>query len=260
MRGGFACTLHQLQPVIVLLWLRSTSGDLILGFKGFYKIIWVQSWNQTKSSTDQKHWVGESSNHGCIKAPVGRIKSCSSYLSIVCGEDQGWIITRADGGGEELFFVSQPDTGPLQHNSHNNSISIWTQGLISESSVWWRKCWTSALKSHFRNASLVTFLDHYEKDGGVQLRNTSKKYVHSHLGVTWMSGERSRDIFSNSRDSAFLPSIFFSSFLSSAHHSFPYSFSLTTQNWHSYPLIILSLHFSEAKLFARPACRGCVTD
>lgn len=43
-------------------------------------------------------------------------KQNSSYLPIVGGEHQGRIITRANGGREELFFVSQPDTGPLQHN------------------------------------------------------------------------------------------------------------------------------------------------
>lgn len=51
-----------------------------------------------------------------------------SYLPIVGGEDQRRIITRADGGGEELLFVSEPDTGPLQHKSHSNHISIRTQG------------------------------------------------------------------------------------------------------------------------------------
>lgn len=63
--------------------------------------------------------------NGSINASAGNKKS--SYLPIVSGEDQGRIITRADGGGEELLFVSQPDSGPLQHSSHNNTINIWTR-------------------------------------------------------------------------------------------------------------------------------------
>lgn len=50
-----------------------------------------------------------------------------AYLSIVCGEHQGGVIAGADGGGEEVLFVSEPDTGPLQHKSHKKRISIWTQ-------------------------------------------------------------------------------------------------------------------------------------
>lgn len=56
--------------------------------------------------------------------------SALAYLSIVCGEDQGGVIAGADGGGEELLFVSEPDTGPLQHKSHKKRISIWTQGSL----------------------------------------------------------------------------------------------------------------------------------
>lgn len=41
------------------------------------------------------------------------MKKKSSYLPIVSGEHQTGIIRGADGGGEELLFVSQPDTGPL---------------------------------------------------------------------------------------------------------------------------------------------------
>ena len=70
---------------------------------------------------------------GCFNATAGK-KKCSS-LPVVGGEDQGGIITRADGGGEELLFVSQPDTGPLQHKGQKNTISIWTQG-----SYWRHPC------------------------------------------------------------------------------------------------------------------------
>lgn len=54
----------------------------------------------------------------------------SFYLSVVYGEEQGRIITGADGGGEELLFVSEPDTGPLQYKSHKKHISIWTQDSL----------------------------------------------------------------------------------------------------------------------------------
>lgn len=53
--------------------------------------------------------------------------SVPAYLSIVCGEQQGGVIAGADGGGEEVLFVSEPHTGPLQHKSHKKHISIWTQ-------------------------------------------------------------------------------------------------------------------------------------
>lgn len=73
-----------------------------------------------------KVWDGLKWIIGRINGSTGTKKSL--YLPIVGGEDQGWIITGADGGGEELLFVSQPDSGPLQHKNHNNTISIWTQG------------------------------------------------------------------------------------------------------------------------------------
>lgn len=38
-----------------------------------------------------------------------------TYLSIVCGEDEGSLITAADGGGQELLLVSHPNTGTLRN-------------------------------------------------------------------------------------------------------------------------------------------------
>lgn len=53
--------------------------------------------------------------------------SALAYLSIVCGKHQGGVIAGADSGREEVLFVSEPDTGPLQHKRHKKRISIWTQ-------------------------------------------------------------------------------------------------------------------------------------
>lgn len=39
---------------------------------------------------------------------------CSSYLSIVGGEDEGLLITAADGGRQELILVSHPNTSTLR--------------------------------------------------------------------------------------------------------------------------------------------------
>lgn len=61
--------------------------------------------------------------------------SALAYLSVICGEQQGGVIAGADGGGEEVLFVSEPHTGPLQHKSHKKHISIWTQRSLLWSHV-----------------------------------------------------------------------------------------------------------------------------
>lgn len=38
-----------------------------------------------------------------------------SYLSVVSGEDEGSLITAADGGRQELLLVSHPNTSTLRH-------------------------------------------------------------------------------------------------------------------------------------------------
>lgn len=103
------------------------------------------------------HWADESLGWliiGSINA--ASVKKKCSYLSIVGGEHQGCIITGADGGGEELFFVSQPDTGPLQNNSQKNTISIWTQGS------YWSHLFIKESTGHFHyNHILRTLLRLY---------------------------------------------------------------------------------------------------
>ncbi len=37
-----------------------------------------------------------------------------SYLSIVCGEDEGPVTTAADGGGQELLLIPHPHTSSLK--------------------------------------------------------------------------------------------------------------------------------------------------
>lgn len=110
-------------------------------------------------------WDGLKWFVGSINASSG--EKTFSYLPIVGGEDQGGIITRADGGGEELFFVSQPDSGPLQHNRQKNIISIWTQDSH----------WTHRLEEVLD----VLHYDHILGTSSTQIKDN----IPSHLGVIW---------------------------------------------------------------------------